>query len=111
MSLFEDILLEEIARVFLNPHEFGRPLNVDGVETVGIFDEGVGPAEEEYGRDVETWGLGTAKATLCVPAEGPEAAPCPAPRQEMNIDGVTWTVRSARVRHGLLEIGLSRNED
>ena len=97
-TFFDEALAFDVRHAFLNPAEFGVPMNVDGLDTVGIWDD-----------DVETWGVHQLRRTLHVPSAGEGAVPLPRPRQDMRIDGTLWTVDDAVDLHGLIRINLYRN--
>lgn len=42
-NFFEEALAFDVRHAFLNPAEFGTPMNVDGLDTVGIWDDARGP--------------------------------------------------------------------
>ncbi len=109
MSLFDETLVFDVRHGFLNPAEFGGAMSVDGLETVGIWDDGVDPAESHYDDDVDTWGVNQVRRTLYLPSGGDDGIPLPSPRQELDIDGVLWTVADADDQHGVVKIALYRN--
>ena len=80
-NFFEEALAFDVRHAFLNPAEFGIPMNVDGLDTVGIWDDAVAPAEGRYESNVETWGVHQLRRTLHVPSAGEGAVPLPRPRQ------------------------------
>ena len=108
-NFFEEALAFDVRHAFLNPDEFGVPMNVDGLDTVGIWDDAVAPAEGHYESNVETWGVHQLRRTLHVPSTGEGAVPLPRPRQDMRIDGTLWTVDDAVDLHGLIRVNLYRN--
>lgn len=108
-NFFEEALAFDVRHAFLNPDEFGVPMNVDGLDTVGIWDDAVAPAEGHYESNVETWGVHQLRRALHVPSTGEGAVPLPRPRQDMRIDGTLWTVDDAVDQHGLIRINLYRN--
>lgn len=63
-NFFEEALAFDVRHAFLNPTEFGTPMNVDGLDTVGIWDDAVAPAEGRYESNVETWGVHQLRRTL-----------------------------------------------
>ena len=77
-NFFEEALAFDVRHAFLNPAEFGTPMNVDGLDTVGIWDDAVAPAEGRYESAVETWGVHQLRRTLHVPSTGEGAVPLPA---------------------------------
>ena len=38
-TFFDEALAFDVRHAFLNPAEFGVPMNVDGLDTVGIWDD------------------------------------------------------------------------
>ena len=108
-NFFEEALAFDVRHAFLNPAEFGTPMNVDGLDTVGIWDDAVAPAEGRYESNVETWGVHQLRRTLQVPSAGEGAVPLPRPRQDMRIDGIRLPDADLVDLHGLIRINLYRN--
>lgn len=106
MSDFKEALAFEAKWIFLNPEEFGEPLLVDGVETIGLWGESTQPAPDLKPATVDAWGLNTDSAMLCLPEN---AITLPVVGQELNVNGEAWTVRKARVQTGIIRLELERN--
>lgn len=109
MNLFDDALAFDVRSLFLNPREFAQTMLVDGVEAIGIWDDAVEPADGRYDDNVETWGVSQTRRTLFLPSGGDGGIALPSPRQELNIDGVLWTVDDAADLHGMIRVNLYRN--
>lgn len=108
-NFFEEALAFDVRHAFLNPAEFGTPMNVDGLDTIGIWDDAIEPAEGRYDDSVDTWGVSQTRRTLFLPSSSDGGIALPSPRQELNIDGVFWTVDDAADLHGMIRINLYRN--
>ena len=108
-NFFDEALAFDVRSLFLNPMEFARPMSVDGVETVGIWDDAIEPAEGRYDDFVDSWGVSLTRRTLFLPSGGDGGIALPSPRQELNIDGVLWTVDDAADLHGMIRVNLYRN--
>ena len=48
-TFFDEALAFDVRSLFLNPMEFARPMSVDGVETVGIWDDALSGASSRGG--------------------------------------------------------------
>ena len=108
-NFFEEALAFDVRHAFLNPAEFGTPMNVDGLDTIGIWDDAIEPAEGRDDDSVDTWGVSQTRRTLFLPSSSDGGIALPSPRQELNIDGVFWTVDDAADLHGMIRINLYRN--
>ncbi len=106
MTLKEQMAKE--AAIFLNPAEFGEELTVDGLPMLGFWDEEVQPAAKFFGASMDIVGVNTVERLLFLL---PEADwPCPVAGQELEVDGVFWTVRDARPEGGIFKLTVYRNE-
>lgn len=79
-TFFDEALAFDVRHAFLNPAEFGTPMNVDGLDTIGIWDDAVAPAEGGYESNVETWGVHQLSRTLAwcrPPGKGLSRSPAP----------------------------------
>lgn len=106
MNLHEQ--MQNDLAVFLNPDEFGESLTIDGIVTVGVWDDVVQTAPDFHGADMDTWGVNTVERLLFVPEND---VSCPTSGQQMAINGIHWLVQNARSEHGMLKLTLYRNED
>lgn len=110
---FKQALEHDVRSVFLNPAEFGEEVVIDGVTTVGIWDDTASPfsnAQDMGGvADVNTFGLLADERTLSIPSAECGGIPTPVVDQRLAINGEYWTVLpGTRAKHGLLELKLSR---
>lgn len=101
------------AAIFLNQDEFGEPITIDGLTTVGIWDDTaktLSNAQDLGGvSDVNTFGLLADERVLYVPSAECDGIPTPLVNQQLDIDGEYWTVLpGTRAKHGVLEIKLLR---
>lgn len=108
-NFFEEALAFDVRHAFLNPTEFGTPMNVDGLDTVGIWDDAVAPAEGRYESNVETWGVHQLRRTLHVPSAGEGAVPLPGPGRTCGSTAPSGPSTDAVDLHGLIRINLYRN--
>lgn len=88
---------------FFNLAEFGELLTVDGVETAGLLDIVISPAETSQRDDVDAWGLNLERAVLFLP-EG--AIPAPVPGQHLTVNGQGWIVKKPGADHAVLRLEL-----
>lgn len=107
MTLKEQMLKE--AAIFLNPKEFGEELTVDGRPMLGCWDEEVQPAPKFFGAALDVIGVNTVERLLFLLPESPDWA-CPVSDQELEVDGVIWTVRDARPESGIFKLTVYHNE-
>ena len=107
MTLKEQMLKEAI--LFLDPREFGEELMVDGRPMLGCWDEETQPAPRFFGATMDVIGVNTVERLLFL-LPGDSAWPCPVSDQELEVDGVIWTVRDARPESGILKLTVYRNE-
>lgn len=109
-------LKEQIARdnrAFLSPSEFGDEMMVDGVPCLGCWDldEVQQPVQGYFGASMEdVLGVFTVERLLFVMRADGGPMETPVPEQELDVDGIRWTVRDARPERGILEINLYRNQ-
>lgn len=106
-------LKEQMARdavTFLDPKEFGEELMVDGLSMLGCWDEEVQPAPRFFGTTtMDVIGVNTVERLLFLLPES-SSWPCPVSDQELDVDGVIWTVRDARPESGIFKLTVYRNE-
>ena len=96
------------AATFLDPAEFGEELTVDGLRMLGCWDEEIQPAPRFFGATMDVMGVNTVERLLFLLP--PAGWPCPVSDQELEVDGVIWTVRDARPESGILKLTVYRNE-
>lgn len=106
MNLHEQ--MQNDVAVFLNPDGFGEHMTVDGIATVGVWDDVMQTAPVFHGANMDTWGVNTVERLLYIPESD---VPCPTSGQQLTINGICWLVQNARPEHGMLNLTLYRNED
>jgi hypothetical protein len=109
-TLKEQIALDRF--VFLNPEEFGEEISIDGVPCLGSWDEKAEqPVRQYFGAGMEdVMGVFTRERVLFFMRADGGSLRTPVPGQELNVDGIRWTVRDAKREAGIIELNLYRNE-
>lgn len=103
---FKEALAFEAEHVFCNVAEFGELLLIDGKPVPAVWGEENAPAPDVQESGVDAWGLVTEKAVLNVPGG---SMPLPVSGQNVDVSGITWTVKKARPKNGLIRLELERN--
>lgn len=105
----KDAIRQEACTVFLSEDDFADAIVIDGVETVGIWDDSEAAlAGQSLGGvpDVDSFGLGADQRVLHVPSD---AIPAPVNGQRLCIDGAYWIATTCGVDSlGLMQLKLTR---
>ena len=103
---FKQQLKVDVGAVFLNRAEFAAPVVIEGVETSGVWTDTQEPYKDYHHDSLPRLPLDTDERIL----EIPEGVVDVLPQQEIEVDGVAWTVRKAFPLGGLLTLHLYRNQ-
>lgn len=105
----KDVMRAEATSVFLNTDDFAETISIDGVETVGIWDDSEAAlAGQSLGGvpDVDSFGLVADQRVLHIPV-GVIASPLNG--QRLYIDGEYWMTTACGVdSFGLMQLKLTR---
>ena len=104
MSIFKDMVHEDITAVFMNTDELAYMRDVGGVKMRVMQDD-----DRILDRsDSAAIGTGIGEGLIFVRAE--DLPRIPAPNELLPIDGKNWYVVNAIENRGMYEIRLSRNQ-
>lgn len=101
----KDQMRADVAAVFLNQDEFAVPVVIEGVETSGVWTDTLEPYKDYHHDSLPRLPLDTEDRIL----EIPEGVVDVLPQQEVEVDGVLWTVRKVNPAEGMLSLSLYRN--
>lgn len=109
MSLFKDILKQDLEKCFLNTDEFAQEINFDGQTIIAIVDDGDTPYQGQAADGfADASGLGLLQGGRTVFCSADALPQPPLPGQRVLVDGLGWLVASVNDEHGLLRIVLNR---
>jgi hypothetical protein len=104
--------MHEDLAAFFNSEEFGDELLIDGEPHLGVWgEENEEPVRQFFGSGMDNVpGVFTVHRVLFVARLDGSLMETPVPEQELDIDGLTWTVQDAVHDEGVIKLVLFRNE-